>query len=227
LRPYLLEETYEVLHALDEGSTEALCEELGDLALQIVFHAEVAAESGTFDIGDVLRGINDKLVRRHPHVFADKEARTPDEVVERWERIKTLEENKASSLAGIPRELPALLRAVRILSKISQNGVDLFESSDPTSETDRWLAELASLPSRADTIAAQRALGMLMLAVVGLARESRHNPEDALRTILQRLTDAFRELEAPLLARGRAMSDLPADERRRIGETLLRECEGK
>lgn len=144
LRPYLLEEAYEVLHALDEERYDELCEELGDLLLQVVFHAELAEEAGRFDIEDVLRAINEKLVRRHPHVFGDKEAHTPADVLRRWESIKRNEEQRPSSLHGIPAELPALVKAVRTLSKVRQTGVDPFGRRDVAADARRWLERLTA-----------------------------------------------------------------------------------
>ncbi|MDZ7373487.1 MAG: nucleoside triphosphate pyrophosphohydrolase, partial [candidate division KSB1 bacterium] len=123
LRQYLLEEAYEVIEAIDEGRYDDLAEELGDLLLQAVFHAQIAAEEGRFTIADVLQGINDKLVRRHPHVFGDAVIETAREQTRHWEKVKR-DEGKQSAVEGVPRELSALLRAHRVQAKASTVGFD-------------------------------------------------------------------------------------------------------
>jgi len=224
LRPYLLEEAYEVLHALDEERYDELCEELGDLLLQVVFHAELAEEAGRFDIEDVLRAINEKLVRRHPHVFGDKEAHTPADVLRRWESIKRNEEQRPSSLHGIPAELPALVKAVRTLSKVRQTGVDPFGRRDVAADARRWLERLTAA-GEGDPAAAGVAAGMLALCAADLARRSHVNPEDALRGTLRRLADAFLSEEARLQAQGRSPADLSEEELAEIGARVLAACE--
>ena len=225
LRPYLLEEAYEVLHALDEGSHEALREELGDLMLQIVFHAELAEEAGRFDIEDVLREIGDKLVRRHPHVFGDSEAGTPADVLHRWESIKRNEERKGSALAGIPAELPALVKAVRILSKVRQTGVDPMQGRDAVAEARRWLDCLAEAVEAGDAGRARVAAGMLGLCMADVAVPLRLSPEDALREVLHRLAEAVRAEEARCRAEGRSLADLSEPERAEAGARILAACQ--
>jgi len=226
LRAFLLEETYEVLAALDEGRHDELREELGDLLLQIVFHAELAQEEGLFDIEDVLEGINEKLVRRHPHVFADAQADTPGEVVRRWENIKTRVENKGSFLNGVPAALPALLRAVRVLTKVRQTGVDPLPPEEAGAEAQGWLARLAE-PADGDGEGAETAAGMLCLAAAALAMEQGANPEDGLRRVLGRLTQAFQRQEAALEEQGRSFDDLSDEELRRIAARLMKACRGE
>jgi len=225
LRPYLLEEVYEVLHALDQGRHADLREELGDLMLQIVFHAEIAEEEGRFDIEAVLKGINEKLVRRHPHVFGDKEAQTPADVVRRWESIKTGEEQKPSSLDGVPAALPALVKAARVLTKVRQTGVDPFRGRDAAPEADRWLERLREAVSAADPEAALRAVGMLLLAATEIADRVRVNAEDALRETVGRLADAFRAEEDRLREQGRRLTDLSEDELEEVATRVLAACE--
>ncbi len=230
LRPYLLEETYEVLHALDDERFEELCEELGDLLLQVVFHAELAEEAGRFDIDDVVRTINEKLIRRHPHVFADKEAATPADVLRRWESIKRNEERKPSSLHGIPPELPALVKAARTLSKIRQTGIDPLRGRDVAADARRSLDALADAAERGDATAAgaaaaaAAAAGILVLCAAELAGRVRVSAEDALRAALRRLSDAFRAEEARIEGEGRALGDLDPDERAGLEARLLAAC---
>jgi MazG family protein len=225
LRPYLLEEAYEVLEALDRADRDELREELGDLMLQIVFHAELAEEQGAFDMEDVLRTINQKLVRRHPHVFADADAATPAEVYHRWERIKANEEKKPSALEGVPAALPALVKAARILAKVRQTGLDPFEQKDAPAEAREILDELEARDAGTGGRAAAHAIGMLTLTVAELAREHEVDPEDALRETLLRFTEAFRGEERSLREAGRTFADLPADERRAAAERILRRTE--
>jgi len=225
LRGFLLEETYELLDALDDESPPDLCEELGDLLLQIVFHAEIAEEAGEFDIEDVLRGITDKLVRRHPHVFADEDAPTGADVHRRWEHIKKHEENKESVLSGVPRHLPALLKAVRVLGKIRRSGLDPFVGRDAAEEAERWLGRLREAVARGDGRSAERASGMLCLAVASLADKAGASPEDGLRERLSRLADAFCVEEGRLAERRIGAYELPREERDRTGRRLLSHCE--
>lgn len=225
LRVYLLEEAYEVLHALDDSRWDDLREELGDLMLQIVFHAEIAEEAGRFDMESVLKAINEKLVRRHPHVLGDKEAKTPADVVRRWESIKTGEEQKQSSLDGVPAELPALAKASRMLTKIRQTGVDPFRARDALAEARLWLERLGDAAHKGDADAAARASGMLSLAVTEIADRVRANAEDALREALRRLAEAFRAEEDRLKAEGRAFAALSREELDWIAARVLARCE--
>lgn len=234
LRQYLLEETYEVLHALDERRYHELCEELGDLMLQVVFHAEVAEEADRFDIGAVLREINEKLIRRHPHVFEDVEAETPEDVLQRWEEIKGREKapeegtpegsGRRSALAGVPTRLPALLQAVRVLSKMRRAGVEPPALRDPADEAEKWLERLRRASRRAEPQGAERAVGMLGLCLVEMTRPVHVNPEDALRRTLGKLSRAFREEESRLHAVGRKFADLDPEELDRVADRLLTAC---
>ena len=225
LRPYLLEEAYEVIHALDAQDHESLREELGDLILQVVFHAELAQEAGRFDIEQVIRGINEKLIRRHPHVFADTDAKTPAEVVRRWENIKAGEGNKASSLDGVPAQLPALVKAARVLTKVRQWGLDPYGSADPAAEVTRWLGRLQEAGA-SDTDTAGQAVGMLALAVVEAAGRAGVGAEDALRATVGRLIEAFQRVEAALACEGRRFADLSGGELADMAARILSECEG-
>jgi tetrapyrrole methylase family protein/MazG family protein len=225
LRAFLLEEAYELLEALDREHQSELCEELGDLALQVVFHAVIAEEAREFDVGDVLRGINEKLVRRHPHVFAGAEAPTGADVHLRWEHIKRAQEDKSSLLGGVPRELPALLKAARVLAKLRQNGLGIFEATDTASEAGRWLHALSGAAERGDAEEAGRAAGMLCLAVAELTDRAGGNAEDALRETLARLAGAFGQDEEELRRDGLHVADLPGQQRRQIAARLLERCE--
>jgi tetrapyrrole methylase family protein/MazG family protein len=174
LTRHLLEETYEVLEAieaLDEATGKGydhVEEELGDLLFQVVFHATIAAESGAFTLADVARGIHDKLVHRHPHVFADVDVDGTDEVIRNWEQIKKAEKGRTSVMEGIPGNLPALLYAHKVLRKASSLGVETSPASGVTDD---------------------RALGDLLLSIVDAARRAELDPEAALRAAAARVRD--------------------------------------
>src|SRR5579872_1356150 len=188
IAPYTLEEAYEVADAIARGDLTDLKEELGDLLLQVVFHARMAEELGAFDFGGVVQAITEKLIRRHPHVFADEPSLTPDAVEGLWERIK--EEEKATkkashtgALAGVPMALPALSRALKLQEKASKVG---FDWNDPRAvlrkireEADEIEAELNR--TQLNNAAAQAEIGDLLFAVVNLARHLGGDPEAVLR----------------------------------------------
>ncbi len=228
LRPYLLEETYEVLHLLDEAAYDELREELGDLLLQIVFHAEIAEEAGRFDMADVLHAINEKLVRRHPHVFGDREARTPSDVSRRWETIKAEQEQKESALGGVPQALPALVKAARVLSKMRQCGCDPFRCADPAGEARRELERLerAAGEGEGEGRGADEALAMLLLGVAGLSDRLGTGPEEALRGGVRRLSEAFRREESALKGSGRTFAELAPAELDAAAERILSAVRG-
>ncbi len=207
IKPYLVEETYEVLEAIDEGSAGKLCEELGDLALQIVFHAQMAAEANCFTITDVLRAINEKLVRRHPHVFGDVKADTAQEVLFNWEQIKRQEREeklgRASALDGVPRELPALLRAHRLQEKASRVGFDWNEAREVLRKVDEELAELRAAMDGQAPERVEAELGDLLFSLVNLSRFIAVNPEEALRKTIARFIARFQYVEETLAQQGK------------------------
>jgi XTP/dITP diphosphohydrolase len=181
LATYLLEETYETLEAIDSGDREHLREELGDLLLQVVFHARVATEHSDepFDIDDVAAGISDKLVRRHPHVFGDATADTPAHVEARWDAMKAAEKGRTSALDGIPTALPALSLAAKTIGRAQRAGVS------PSSPAD---AEAVDHD--------EQSIGEALLGIVDAARQSGVDPEQALRRAVARYAEQVRELES-------------------------------
>ncbi len=209
IKPYLVEETYEVLEAIDEQDPAKLREELGDLMLQIVFHAQMAEEAGTFSIADVLAGINDKLRRRHPHVFGDVKAETAQEVLFNWEQIKKAErqkvQGKASLLDGVPRELPALLRAHRLQEKASRIGFDWKEAHEVLVKVEEEFAELRAAMEGQAVERVEAELGDLLFSLVNLSRFLAVNPEEALRKTIARFISRFRYIEEELSRRGRSL----------------------
>ena len=212
LKPYLLEEAYEVLDAIDAGDDEELCAELGDVLLQVVFHAQVAQEEQRFGVDDVCRAIVDKLVRRHPHVFGDVEVDDADGVVRNWEQIKLEERggqaSQASALDGVPRALPALLRAQRVQEKARRVGFDWDRVDGPLDKVSEEFEELRrEWAGDADPARVREEFGDLLFALVNAARFLGVTPEDALRGAVDKFAGRFRRVEETFRERGRSLED--------------------
>jgi MazG family protein len=224
LRPYVLEEAYEVVDAIERDDPQALCEELGDLLLQIVFQAEIANESGGFTVADVARAIAAKLIRRHPHVFADVTVRDATDVVRNWQRLKDEERPPGSADADtlVPRALPALPRAQKLAGVLARRGFDWPDAAAVLDKLDEELHELraAVAAGRPDAIAHE--LGDLLLATTSLARHLDVPAEVALRDATRRLLARVRLVEAAARARGLETADLPADELDRLWQEAKR-----
>lgn len=196
LRPYLLEEAYEVLEAIDEQDLPRLSGELGDLLLQVVFHAQLAAEAGLFDISEVCRKICDKLEYRHPHVFGDTSVRNADEVLTNWERLKLAErehQDRRSALDGVPRHLPALQQADELQKKAAKVGFDWQDHLGPLAKIVEELQEVQEAQSPEEAAAE---IGDLLFAVCNYARFLKVDPESALREASRRFGNRFRQVEA-------------------------------
>ncbi len=194
LRPYLLEEAYEALEAIDAEDWARLCDELGDVLLQVVFHAQLAAERGDFDITDVVTGIVTKLKRRHPHVFGDVQVSDSDEVLDRWEKLKRQEagyQERASALDGIPPALPALQRAHKLQKRAARVGFDWEDISGPRAKIDEELREV----DEATPEQIEDEIGDLLFAIVNYARFRGVEPEGALRRANERFACRFRAIE--------------------------------
>jgi len=219
LRRYVLEEAYEVAEALDgaatgePGASPALQGELGDLLLQVVFLARIAEERGEFDLEAVARGIADKLERRHPHVFGDAVARTADEVWTSWEKIKSTERPKGSSLFdGVPRALPALLKALHLSSKAARVGFDWARDEGVLEKLEEELAELREAREAGDPEAIEHELGDVLFVVANLARRNDVDPERALQGSNHRFEHRVRFMEARLGQEGRTLDDAELSE---------------
>jgi tetrapyrrole methylase family protein/MazG family protein len=201
LRRYLLEETYEAVEAIDDGDWRRLRDELGDVLLQVVFHAQLAAEREEFSIEDVVAGIVRKLYRRHPHVFGEAEVADSAEVLDRWEHLKHQEEGyegRESLLDGVPRGLPALQRAMKLQSRASRVGFDWDDASGPWGKVHEELGEL----ERARPEEAEAELGDVLFALVNLARFLEVDAEGALRRASNRFYRRFRAMERAAADRG-------------------------
>ena len=224
LRPFVLEEAYEVVDAIDRGDRTALCDELGDLLLEAVFVAQICAEASAFTIADATDAVVAKLIRRHPHVFGGSDTETdagrrdlsPAEVKEQWERIKTRERagtpERATLLDGIPEAMPSLLRASRIGARTANVGFDWDEPGAVIDKVDEELAELRQAVASADPTHIEEELGDLLFTVANLARKLRVDPESALRAANGKFTRRFRAIEQRLAARGRALHDATPEE---------------
>ncbi len=205
IRKYVIEEAYEVAEAIDRDDPAELCAELGDLLLQVVFHAEMAREAGRFDVAQVCRAVSDKLVRRHPHVFGEVQVSGSAEVVRNWERIKAAERGpRASAIDGVPRALPALQRAERVGEKAARVGFDWPDAAAVLAKVDEERAELEVALHTGDADALEAELGDLLLSVANLARKLEVEPEDALARAVDRFAARFRHAEAAAGASGLA-----------------------
>lgn len=208
IKPYTLEETYEVLDAIDRRDWPALAEELGDLILQAVFYAQMAAEDGHFTIADSLDAINAKLVRRHPHVFGDGTAKTAEQVLARWNEIKSEEkrgrgEEKRGLLDGVLRNQPALMEAAHLSKKAASAGFDWPEISGVFEKMREEIAELEKARARDDRDHIEEEIGDLLFTAVNVARFLGVDPEQALRRANAKFRARFAEVEDGLAARGR------------------------
>ena len=219
LRPFVIEEAYEVVDAIDRTDLPGLCDELGDLVLEAVFLAQLCTEDGHFTLADALEAAAAKLVRRHPHVFgddADSRALTSADVKRRWEEIKAAERSAAgeapSLLGGIPPALPALLRAYRIGRRAATVGFDWDRPAAVLHKVREELAEVEAAVERGDAGAIEEELGDLLFAVANLARHLGVEPEGALGGANRKFSRRFTALERHFLAAGRPLRDVPADE---------------
>lgn len=242
LKPYLLEETYEVLDAIDHSDRTKLPEELGDVLLQILFHGQIASENGTFTLDDVMDRLADKLIRRHPHVFAagttDTTPLNADQVVTRWEDIKKAERQAAgrpdSVLDGVPATLPALLRAYQIQARASRVGFDWTHDQSgfdqvlaKIEEEIRELREALRLPATDGTSSTRQRniigeFGDVLFSLVNLSRFVKVNPEDALRLSVSRFIERFRFIEREAARSGRNVGELSFDEMNGLWEAAKR-----
>lgn len=211
--PYTLEEAYEVADAIAHGDLGHLRDELGDLLLQVVFHARMAQEQGAFDFADVVEAITAKLIRRHPHVFADEQGRTAEAVKGLWERIKAEEKaergeaDAQGALAGVPVALPALTRALKLQNKAGQVGFDWNDPRAVLAKIREEADEIEAALDGGDRAHAATEVGDLLFAVVNLARHLDADPEGVLRGTNLKFERRFRFIERALSARGKTPQD--------------------
>jgi len=238
IKPYTLEETYELLEAIDAGENAAIVEELGDLLLQVVLDAQIGADEGRFDLVDVVEGITRKMINRHPHVFADASASTPAEVTHHWEHAKQNEKERSSVLDGIPVDLPQLARAAKLSKKAARAGFDFPHRAMLFDKLREEVAELAGelfpdgavpdMPATVDAAVTPDApvedparrtrieseIGDILFVIANIARRWQVNPEEALRRSNAKFARRFRFIEERL-----------AQQSRNVREASLREME--
>ena len=212
IKPYTLEETYEVLDAIDRRDWGEVTEELGDLLLQAVFYAQMAAEQNLFQIGDSLDAINQKLIRRHPHVFGDGTAETAGDVKRIWGEIKAAEKkdrgkDSAGLLDSVPRAMPALVEAQQIASRAAGVGFDWETAEQVIEKLDEELAELAEARRQASPAELENEIGDLLFVLVNLARFVKVDPEQALRKTNAKFRERFAHIERELAGRGKKLQD--------------------
>lgn len=214
LKPFLIEECYEVIEAIEDGDPQKIKEELGDLLFQILFHAEIAGERGEFDIGGVIDGISEKMISRHPHVFEKGKAlESAEEVVEQWEEKKK-EEGKLrkSLLEGIPSAMPALLRAHRLQARAAKAGFDWDRVEDVMNKLDEELKEFRAALSEKEQAAIEDELGDIFFVLVNVSRFVGVDPEDALRRTISKFIHRFRHIEMRAEEEGRKLSEMTLEE---------------
>lgn len=215
LKPFLVEECYEVIDALDEGSPTKVKEELGDLLFQIIFHARIAEEQGSFTINDVISSNIEKMVRRHPHVFGDVQLSTDKEVLVHWEEIKKKEkgyEERKSVLEGVPRHLPSLLRAHSLQERAARVGFDWNSIDAALPKLDEEITEFKESLSKEDPVGIEEELGDIFFMLVNISRFLGVNPEDALRKTISKFIHRFRYLEERAADAGKSLNVMTLDE---------------
>ncbi len=225
LIPCLLDEAYELVEAIEEKDPDKICEELGDVLLQIGLHAQIADDTGSFHIEDVARSINEKLIRRHPHVFGDVKVDGADEVAGNWEEIKKKEKDKStrkSVLDGVPPRLPALHRASKVQSRAARVGFD-WTSIDPVlDKVEEEFAEFREALQKGDHEHAEEELGDILFAMVNVARHRKISAEAALRGTIEKFTARFHYIEEKLRETGRDPSQSSLEEMDRFWEESKR-----
>jgi MazG family protein len=225
LRPFVLEETYEVLEAIEQGTPADLREELGDFIFEAVFLSQISEEQGDFSMGDAIDAICDKLIRRHPHVFAreaDSPSLTSGQVVQKWETLKARERAESgrptkvtTTLSGVPKTLPALLRAFELSARAAAVGFDWVGAADVLDKIDEEVQELraeVTAGATGDLSRAEEEMGDLLFAIANLSRKLGVEPEAALRRATEKFTTRFQKMEGEVTAAGRTLEGMTLEE---------------
>lgn len=220
LLPYLIEEAYEVVEAVEADDHEALKEELGDLLCQVVFHAQLAREAGRFDVDDSIVSIVDKLIARHPHVFGEQRDLTPGQVRDQWEQIKVDSGEKQYVLSGVPKAMPALTMAFRVGEKAGGVGFDWTEAGDVLDKLEEEIGEIRRELEKGNREAAGEEIGDLLFATASLARKLDIDPERSLKTALDKFIGRFHRLEDRVKESGRRFKDFELEELEKIWQSV-------
>ena len=218
LKPYLVEETYEVLEALDTNDPDQIKDELGDLLYQILFHSKISSKNNEFDIKDVLNNLKEKMVRRHPHVFKEGQINTPDQVIERWEEIKKEEKthsNHPSTLDSVPKHLPSLLRAQKLQKKAAKEGFDWDEISDVFDKLDEEISEFKSAVLEGKGTDIQSELGDILFVLVNIAKFKKIDAEEALRSTNNKFIKRFQHIEKEVAKQGKTLKETSLEDMER------------
>jgi tetrapyrrole methylase family protein/MazG family protein len=215
LGQYLIEEACEALDVLDARDSAKLCEELGDLLFQVLIHAQLAEEAGEFTMRDVLRGISEKLVRRHPHVFGEATADTPEAVVEQWDDLKARERGGGSAMAGIPRSLPAAVYAQALQRRAASVGFAFASVDDAWQALEEELVELREAQTPVDQ---REELGDALFALTNLARQLDVDAEEALRSTCRGFEELFKRMEGIVEKRGADLKQIPYEDKLALWE---------
>jgi tetrapyrrole methylase family protein/MazG family protein len=222
LKPFLIEEAYEVLEAIEAGDFRGLEEELGDLLFQVVFHARLAEEQGEFAMADLLRRLISKMETRHPHVFGDAAVGTSAEVLAQWEAIKQREAEasgrRRSIIAGVPRSLPSLLRAQRLQAKAARVNFDWPDARAAWLKVEEEIQEASAAIESGEAQRVQEELGDALFSIVNVARLSAIDAEEALQGAIEKFRRRFTEMETALGARGKSVGSVSRDELERAWE---------
>ena len=211
LRHLTIEETYELSDAILEGDMQEIKKELGDLMMHLVFYARIGSETNSFEITDVLNGVCDKLINRHPHIYGDVEVKDEEEVKQNWEKLK-LKEGKKSVLEGVPKSLPALVKASRIQDKVKAVGFDWEEPGQVWDKVQEELQELQDEVALGDQDAVEAEFGDVLFSMINYARFLNVNPEDALERTNKKFIKCFKYLEAKAKEIGKSLSDMTLSE---------------
>lgn len=225
LKKYLIEETYEVIEAVDMKNPEKLCEELGDVLLQVIFHARIAEENGQFSINDVIQSISQKMVSRHKHVFGLEHAETADDVIDLWEKIKKEEKgykNQTSVLDGVPSVLPALMRSYKVQEKAAKVGFDWDNIEDAWKKVIEEAGELREAYLSGDLAKSEEEIGDLLFAVVNVARFLKIEPELALTGTIGKFIKRFEYIEKRSIEMGRELTSMTLAEMDELWEEAKR-----
>ena len=224
LKPYIIEEAYELIEAIEEEDPEKIKEELGDLLFQIVFQSQVAKEQNEFDISDVIEKIGTKMIARHPHVFGDAECNTPDEVIKQWEMLKKREGKlRDSILEGVPHAMSSLLRAHRLQKRAAQVGFDWEKIDDVLKKLDEELEEFREALRTGNRDEIEDELGDIFFMLVNVSRFVGVNPEDAHRKTISKFIHRFRHIEMKAAEQGRKLSEMTLSEMDRLWDEAKRE----
>ena len=215
LKPYLVEETYETLEALDENNPDKIKDELGDLLYQIIFHSKISSLNKEFNIDDVINNLTAKMIRRHPHVFNKGQLKTPEQVIKQWEEIKKEEKSQTSqksTLEGIPKHLPSLLRAQKIQKKAAKEGFDWDKIDDVFNKLDEEITEFKEAIQKGKGADIQAELGDILFVLVNIAKFKNIDAEEALRSTINKFIKRFHYIEQELAKKQKSLKEASPDE---------------